>query len=132
MRTASEPVLIAVRRARDLIDRDFDQPIDLAVMARRSGYARHHFVRSFRAAYGETPRRYLSRRRIERAKELLRNTELTISETCVAVGFASLGSFSSRFHNLVGLSPTEYRTCRERSDEPPGCATFMWTRPAGD
>ncbi len=103
-RSYSDPVtenalflLPALRRARDLIDREYAEPLDLDAMAREAGYSRFHFARGFAAAYGETPRAYLTRRRIERAKTLLRTANLSVTEVCFLVGFASLGSFSSRF-----------------------------------
>jgi AraC-like DNA-binding protein len=89
-------LLPALRRARDLIDRDYAQPLDLDAMAGTAGYSRFHFARAFAAAYGETPRTYLTRRRIERAKTLLRTANLSVTEICSLVGFASLGSFSAR------------------------------------
>ena len=124
--------LHALRRARDLIDRDFGEPLDLDAMAREAGYSRFHFARQFAAAYGETPRAYLTRRRIERAKTLLRTANLSVTEICFLVGFSSLGSFSSRFRELVGQSPTEYRDVAvARAGVPPipGCFVLMWTRP---
>ena len=90
-------LLPALRRARDLIDRDYAEPLDLDAMAREAGYSRFHFARAFAAAYGETPRAYLTRRRIERAKSLLRTANLSVTEVCFLVGFSSLGSFSARF-----------------------------------
>ena len=124
--------LHALRRARDLIDRDFGEPLDLDLMAREAGYSRFHFARQFAATYGETPRAYLTRRRIERAKTLLRTANLSVTEVCFLVGFSSLGSFSSRFRELVGQSPTEYRNAAvARAGVPPipGCFVLMWTRP---
>ena len=108
-------LLPALRRARDLIDRDYARPLDLDAMAREAGYSRFHFARAFAAAYGETPRTYLTRRRIERAKTLLRTANLSVTEICLLVGFESLGSFSSRFRQLVGQSPT--RVPRRRGRE---------------
>jgi AraC-like DNA-binding protein len=87
--------LAALRRARDLIDRDYADPLDLDALAREAGYSKYHFARAFAAAYGEVPRAYLTRRRIERAKELLRAANLSVTEVCLAVGFESLGSFSA-------------------------------------
>jgi AraC-like DNA-binding protein len=124
--------LPALRRARDLIDRDHGEPLDLDAMAREAGYSRFHFARAFVAAYGETPRAYLTRRRIERAKDLLRAGNLTVTEICMLVGFGSLGSFSSRFRRLVGCSPSEYRAAAVAAGGPPpipGCVVLMWTRP---
>jgi AraC-like DNA-binding protein len=125
-------VLPALRRARDLIDREYAEPLDLDAMAREAGYSRSHFARAFTAAYGETPRAYLTRRRIERAKTLLRSANLSVTEICMLVGFASLGSFSARFRDLVGRSPSVYRDdAVARSGVPPipGCVVLMWTRP---
>ena len=102
-------LLPALRRARDLIDREYAERLDLDAMAREAGYSRFHFALSFAAAYGETPRAYLTRRRIERAKTLLRTANLSVTEICFLVGFSSLGSFSVRFRELVGRSPSEYR-----------------------
>lgn len=128
-------LLPALRRARDLIDRDYAEPLDLDVMAGEAGYSRYHFARAFTAAYGETPRTYLTRRRIERAKTLLRTANLSVTEICLLVGFASLGSFSARFRELVGRSPSEYRAdAIARTGVPPipGCMVLMWTRPRPD
>jgi AraC-like DNA-binding protein len=122
-------VLIALRRARDLTDRDFAQPLTLDSMARAAHLSKFHFARAFAKAYGETPRTYLTRRRIERAKDLLRAANLTITEICFLVGFESAGSFSSRFRDLVGMSPTEYRSASAGAPPIPGCFVLMWTRP---
>jgi len=129
--TAQRPdaaVLRRIRLARDAMDRDWSQPLDLDRVAAEAGYSRYHFVRLFRRAYGETPGQYLSRRRIERACELLRSANLTITEVCMLVGFTSLGSFTTRFKRQVGMTPTEYRV-RERKDAPPpipGCYVLYW------
>jgi AraC-like DNA-binding protein len=126
-------LLPALRRARDLIDRDYGEPLDLDGMARQAGYSRFHFARAFAAAYGETPRAYLTRRRIERAKTFLRSANLSVTEICILVGFSSLGSFSARFREIVGQSPSDYRRAavtREGAPPPiPGCVVLMWTRP---
>jgi AraC-like DNA-binding protein len=125
-------LLPALRRARDLIDRDYAEPLDLDAMAGEAGYSRFHFAHAFAAAYGETPRAYLTRRRIERAKTLLRTANLSVTEICFLVGFSSLGSFSARFRQLVGRSPSEYRDeAVSASGVPPipGCVVMMWTRP---
>jgi AraC-like DNA-binding protein len=98
-----------LRRAKDAMDRDWAEPIDLDAVAAHAGYSRYHFVRLFRAAYGQTPGQYLSRRRVERAEELLRTAGLSVTEICMLVGFTSLGSFSSSFKKQTGLSPTEYK-----------------------
>jgi AraC-like DNA-binding protein len=128
-------LLPALRRARDLIDRDYAEPLDLGAMAAEAGYSRFHFARAFATAYGETPHAYLTRRRIERAKTLLRTANLSVTEICFLVGFASLGSFSTRFRELVGQSPSGYRdNAVARTGVPPipGCVVLMWTRPHPD
>jgi len=89
--------LAHLRDAKDLMDRDYAEALDLDAIARAAGYSRFHFIRAFRDAYGQTPRDYLSARRVERARELLRNADLTVTEVCLLVGFSSLGSFSTRF-----------------------------------
>lgn len=114
------------------MDRDFARPLDLDALAREAGYSRFHFARAFRATFGETPRAYLTRRRIERAKDLLRSANLSVTEICTLVGFASLGSFSARFSELVGVSPSAYRRAAVAEGGPPpipGCFVLMWTRP---
>jgi AraC-like DNA-binding protein len=126
------PAVAHLRRARDLIDRGFAEPLDLDAMARAAGFSRYHFARAFRAAYGETPGAYLTRRRIERAQDLLRSANLTVTEICHLVGFSSLGSFSARFRELVGVPPTEYRRRHLARGGPPpipGCFLMAWSRP---
>jgi AraC-like DNA-binding protein len=125
-------VLAHVRRAKDLMDQAFATSLDLEAMAREAGCSRFHFLRSFQAAYGETPGRYLTRRRVERAAELLRSANLTVTEVCLLVGFSSLGSFSTRFKEVMGVSPSVYRTEAVEVGGPPpipGCFVLMWTRP---
>lgn len=118
--------MFAIRRVRDHVDRHYAEPITLATLSRLAGMSRFHLVRTFRAAYGDTPIRYLSRRRIERAQDLLRYANLTVTEVCVAVGFASLSSFSARFTDLVGESPSAYqRRWAAGSPHIPGCHLFM-------
>ncbi|HZB50350.1 MAG TPA: AraC family transcriptional regulator [Mycobacteriales bacterium] len=126
-RAPAVDLLRHLRRARDHIDRHYAGPLDLDALARVAGVSKHHFVRSFEAAYGETPIRYLTRRRIERAQDLLRTANLTVTEVCMLVGFASLGSFSSRFAQLVGESPTAYRNrwAARGGARVPGCYVFM-------
>ena len=116
-----------LRRARDLADRSFDEPLDLAALASEAAVSRSHFVRQFAATYGETPMRYLTRRRIERSQDLLRSANLTVTEISLMVGFTSLGSFTSRFKELVGLTPTQYRDRWSSSggNHIPGCFLFM-------
>jgi transcriptional regulator GlxA family with amidase domain len=99
----------ALRRARELIEAQYAQPLDLDELARTANFSRYHFLRAFRRAYHATPHEYLTRKRIERAKELLADSQLTVTEICFEVGFESLGSFSTLFHNIVGWSPSIYR-----------------------
>ncbi|MFC7481897.1 helix-turn-helix domain-containing protein [Luedemannella flava] len=119
--------LAHLRRARDHMDRHYRDDLDLAALARVAGMSKHHFARSFQATYGEPPIRYLTRRRIERAQDLLRAANLTVTEICMLVGFASLGSFSTRFTRLVGETPTAYRNRWAARGGPhvPGCYLFM-------
>jgi AraC-like DNA-binding protein len=123
----SAALLRHLRRARDLIDRQFSDDLDLEAIAAAASVSKYHFVREFSAAFGETPIRYLTRRRIERAQDLIRSANLTITEVAMMVGFTSLGSFSSRFRDLVGVSPSEYRAEWSTSggDHIPGCFLFM-------
>jgi transcriptional regulator GlxA family with amidase domain len=118
--------VIALRRVHDHIDRHYAEPLDLTELAALVGMSKFHLIRAFRAAYGETPIRYLCRRRIAVAQDLLRHANLTVTEICMLVGFTSLGSFSSRFSELVGESPVAYRN-RWASSSPhvPGCHLFM-------
>jgi len=120
-------LLVDLRRARDHIDRHYATALDLDQLASVAGVSKYHFVRSFNAVYGETPIRYLTKRRIERAQDLLRGANLTVTEVCMLVGFDSLGSFSSRFSSLVGESPTAYRDRWSARVGPhvPGCYLFM-------
>jgi AraC-like DNA-binding protein len=113
------------------MDSRYAEPLDIDALAGTAGYSRYHFVRAFRAAYGESPGRYLTRRRIERAQELLRSANLTVTEVCHLVGFSSLGSFSSRFRDLTGCSPSEFQRAAHRTAPPPipGCYVLMWGRP---
>jgi AraC-like DNA-binding protein len=101
--------LAYLRRARDLMDREYATPLDVAAIARAALMSPGHFQRKFRATYGETPYSYLMTRRIERAKALLRRGDLSVTDVCLAVGCTSLGSFSARFTELVGETPTAYR-----------------------
>jgi len=98
-----------LRQARDRIDRDYAEAVGIPALAAAAGYSTTHFIRAFRAAYGETPGAYRTRRRVERACELLRSVNLSVTEICHTVGFTSLGSFSARFSGLMGQSPSAYR-----------------------
>ena len=121
--------LVRLRRARDAMDRDYADPLDVPALARIALMSPGHFSRSFRAAFEETPYSYLMTRRIERAKALLRRGDLSVTEVCMEVGCTSLGSFSSRFAELVGESPSAYRA-RPHDDEPiPPCVAKFHTRP---
>ena len=113
-----------LRRARDLADRQFAEPLDLDALASAAGVSKYHFLRCFAAEYGETPMQYVGRRRIERACDLLRATNLTVTEVCHLVGFSSLGSFSSRFAELIGMSPSVYQQT-QTGPRIPGCYVFM-------
>jgi len=120
-------VLVHLRRARDHADRCYAEQVDVDSLAAVAGLSKYHFLRLFRATYGVTPGEYLSQRRIERAQDLLRATNLTVTEVCHAVGFTSLGSFSSRFRAVVGESPSDFQR-RYAAGAPhiPGCFVFMW------
>ncbi len=121
--------LAHLRRARDFIDRNYAEPLDVPGMAQAALMSTAHFSRKFRAAYGETPYAYLMTRRIERAKSLLRSG-MSVTDACVTVGATSLGSFSSRFTEIVGETPSQYRA-RDHSDLEgvPPCVTKFATRP---
>jgi AraC-like DNA-binding protein len=123
--------LAHLRRARDLMDREYARPLDVAALARTALMSSAHFSRQFRAAYGETPYGYLMTRRIERAKALLRRGDMSVTEACMEVGCTSLGSFSRRFTQLVGETPTAYRA-RDHGALAgvPGCIAKDLTRPS--
>jgi AraC-like DNA-binding protein len=123
--------LTHLRRARDLMDREYARPLDVAALARTALMSSAHFSRQFRATYGETPYAYLMTRRIERAKALLRRGDMSVTEVCAAVGCSSLGSFSSRFTQLAGETPTAYRA-RDHSTlaSVSGCVAKDLTRPS--
>jgi transcriptional regulator GlxA family with amidase domain len=122
--------LVRLRQARDQMDRDYAKPLDVPALARTALMSPGHFSRSFRAAFGETPYSYLMTRRIERAKALLRRGDLSVTEVCFEVGCVSLGSFSTRFTELVGASPSAYRA-RPHDDGAaiPPCVAKIHTRP---
>jgi AraC-like DNA-binding protein len=122
--------LAHLRRARDLMDREYARPLDVPAMARAALMSPAHFSRQFRAAYGETPYGYLMTRRIERAKALLRRGDRSVTEVCLEVGCTSLGSFSARFTEIVGVSPSAYRARDHRAGATvPACVAKAWTRP---
>jgi transcriptional regulator GlxA family with amidase domain len=122
--------LVRLRRARDRMDREYAQPLDVPALARDALMSTAHFARSFRAAYGESPYSYLMTRRIERAKALLRRGDLSVTDVCFEVGCTSLGSFSARFTELVGESPSAYRARNHMDVAPiPACMVQRLTRP---
>jgi len=122
--------LARLRRVRDRIDREYAQPLDVEALARGAYMSAGHLSRQFRLAYGEPPYAYLMTRRIERAMALLRRGELSVTEVCFAVGCSSLGTFSSRFTELVGMSPSAYRRDAARATAGmPACVAKQVTRP---
>ena len=122
--------LVHLRRARDLIDRDYARPLDVPTMAAGALMSAAHFSRQFKAAYGETPYNYLMTRRIERAMALLR-AGASVTDACMEVGCTSLGSFSSRFTEIVGMTPSEYRAREHHAVKAmPSCIARQHTRPA--
>src|SRR5713101_6346836 len=116
-------------RARDAMDRAYAEPLDVRAVAAVALVSEAHFIRTFRAVFGETPHRYLQRRRVERSMFLLRETDRSVTDICLDVGFSSLGTFSRTFIEILGESPTHYR---ERSDVKavPTCFGMAWTRPS--
>src|SRR5512138_800024 len=127
----------SLQRAREIMDAQYAQPLDLDELARIASFSRYHFLRAFRRAFHATPHEYVTRKRIERAKELLAENELTVTEICFEVGFESLGSFSSLFHKIVGWSPSIYRArAWEMRKNPlkfiPNCYIVMHGIPVSD
>jgi AraC-like DNA-binding protein len=116
-------------RARDAMDRRFAEPLDVPALAAIAHVSPAHFSRTFRATFGETPHRYLQRRRIERAMALLRRGDLGVSDVCLDVGFTSLGTFSRTFRAVVGESPSAYRA-RTHPQAVPSCFAMRWERPS--
>jgi transcriptional regulator GlxA family with amidase domain len=117
-------------RARDAMDRAYAEPLDVPALARVAHMSEAHFIRTFRATFGETPHRYLQRRRVERAMFLLRQTDHSVTEICLDVGFVSLGTFSRTFSEIVGESPTRYRTRGGIVAPVPNCFARAWMRPS--
>nr|WP_232835622.1 AraC family transcriptional regulator [Actinocorallia populi] len=115
-------------RARDAMDRAYAQPLDVPALARIAHVSESHFTRTFRATFGETPHRYLQRRRVERAMFLLRETDRSVTDICFEVGFGSLGTFSRTFRDIVGRSPRAYRK-EAVAVNVPTCFTMAWSRP---
>jgi len=118
-------------RARDAMDRAYAEPLDVPALAKIAGVSEAHFIRSFRATFGETPHRYLQRRRIERSMFLLRESDRSVTDVCFDVGFGSLGTFSRTFREIVGQSPLAYRRSRAPvRGAVPTCFTMAWARPS--
>jgi AraC-like DNA-binding protein len=111
------------------MDRTYAEPLDIPSLARIAHVSEAHFIRTFRATFGETPHLYLQRRRIERAMFLLRSTDHSVTEICMDVGFTSLGTFSRTFRDIVGETPSEYRA-RGPVPQAPTCFAMAWTRPS--
>ena len=131
MSAGSEDSNRRMLRARDVMDRDYAQPLDVPTLARLAHVSEAHFIRTFRATFGETPNRYLQRRRVERAMFLLRSTEQSVTDICMAVGFASLGTFSRVFAEIVGEPPSVYRR-RGPLAPVPSCFGMRWLRPGSN
>jgi transcriptional regulator GlxA family with amidase domain len=129
MSRAVEELNRRLLRARDAMDRAYAQPLDIPALARIASVSEAHFIRTFRATFGETPHRYLQRRRVERAMYLLRATNRSITDVCLDVGFSSLGTFSRIFREIVGDSPSTYRE-RGPINAVPTCFAMAWTRPS--
>ncbi|GAB3576483.1 helix-turn-helix transcriptional regulator [Amycolatopsis endophytica] len=121
--------LARLRKVRDRIDREYQQPLDVEALARGVHMSAGHLSRAFKAAYGESPYGYLMTRRIERAMALLRRGDLSVTEVCFEVGCSSLGTFSTRFTELVGVPPSVYRRDPEATDGMPSCVSRQVTRP---
>jgi AraC-like DNA-binding protein len=119
-------------RAKDLVDARYREPLDVPILARVARLSPAHFSREFRRAFGEPPHKYLLMRRMERAAALLRNTDRSVMDICLAVGFRSVGSFTTGFRRTFGLSPTAYRATHppaSRRARVPTCVLLAWTRP---
>jgi transcriptional regulator GlxA family with amidase domain len=117
-------------RARDAMDRTYDQALDIPALAAIAMVSEAHFIRTFRATFGETPHRYLQRRRVERSLFLLRETDRSITDVCLDVGFNSLGTFSRTFREIMGQSPSEYRQQAKSVAVAPNCFVARWMRPS--
>jgi transcriptional regulator GlxA family with amidase domain len=128
---AAVPLARHLLRARDLADRRYAEPLDVAALARAAHVSPRHFSRSFAETFGETPYQYLLTRRIERARHLLRTTDIQVLDVCMSVGFTSVGSFTTTFRRHVGMSPTEYRRAHAKpspAERLPLCVIMAWSR----
>ncbi|WP_256640759.1 helix-turn-helix domain-containing protein [Streptomyces murinus] len=128
MSRATEETNRRMLRARDTMDRDYARPLDVPALARVAHVSPAHFARTFRATFGETPHRYLQRRRVERAMYLLRESDRSVTDIAFEVGFGSPGTFSRTFRDIVGSSPRAYRK-EAVAAAVPTCFTMAWTRP---
>lgn len=128
-RSAVERTNRLMLRARDAIDREYREPLDITALAAMVHMSQAHFIRTFKSVFHETPHRYLQRRRVERAMFLLRESDRSVTDVCVEVGFASLGTFSRTFHDIVGESPSTYRR-RSPVITAPTCFAMAWVRPS--
>jgi transcriptional regulator GlxA family with amidase domain len=126
---AVEESNLRMLRARDVMDRRYAEPLDVPTLARIAYVSEAHFIRTFRATFGETPNRYLQRRRVERAMFLLRSTDRSVTDICMDVGFTSLGTFSRVFRDIVGEPPSDYRR-RGPLPDVPSCFAMAWLRPS--
>ena len=129
MSRESEQTNRRLLRARDAMDRAYTEPLDIPALARIALVSDAHFIRTFRDTFGETPHRYLQRRRVERAMNLLRETDRSVTEICMSVGFTSLGTFSRTFREIVGTSPSEFRAAGS-AVAVPTCFVKRWSRPS--
>jgi len=129
MSRATEDANRRLLRARDAMDRAYAEPLDIAALARIAYVSEAHFIRRFRVTFGETPHRYLQRRRVERAMFLLRSTGRSVTQICLETGFTSLGTFSRTFSDIVGEPPSAYRS-RGPLAAVPSCFAMAWARPS--
>ena len=129
MRRAVEELNLRMLRSRDAMDRSYAHPLDVSRLAAIACVSEAHFIRTFRATFGETPHRYLQRRRVERAMYLLVQTRRDVTDVCLEVGFGSLGTFSRTFRDIVGESPTSFRA-HAKPVPVPNCFAMAWMRPS--
>ena len=132
MSRATEESNRRLLRARDAMDREYAEPLDVPALARIALVSEAHFIRTFAVAFGETPHRYLQRRRVERAMYLLRTSDTSVTDVCLEVGFSSMGTFSRTFRGIVASSPSAYRAAGRAAPAVavPSCFVMAWTRPS--